>query len=187
MLVPKTMQEQVGCEACSSVSHTQASHNTYSVAVGNLDLCSFRCCCMPVLLLELMIPPTTGWVAQWQSVPHVWGSPGFDPRSGLFFLFLQLLVISHWTRLHPLASGDALALFIHSFHGLGTMCPDSSNSSNIVVLANHSTSPPQLSHQVHALAYVQLSALQAQRVNLAISHMISQQRSLVTIVSTFDG
>ena len=36
-----------------------------------------------------MIPPTTAWVAQWQSVPHVWGSPGFDPRSGLFFLFLQ--------------------------------------------------------------------------------------------------
>ena len=88
---------------------------------------------MPVLLLELMIPPTTGWVAQWQNVPHVWGSPGFDPRSGLFFLFLQLLVISHWTRLHPLASGDALALFIHPFHGLGMMCSDSSNSSNIVV------------------------------------------------------
>ena len=40
-------------------------------------------------VLELMIPPTRGWVAQWQSVPHVWGSPGFDPRSGLFFLFLQ--------------------------------------------------------------------------------------------------
>ena len=38
-----------------------------------------------------MIPPQTGWVvlAQWQSVPHVWGSPGFDPRSGLVFLFLQ--------------------------------------------------------------------------------------------------
>ena len=29
-----------------------------------------------------MIPPQTGWVAQWQSVPHVMGS-------GLFFLFLQ--------------------------------------------------------------------------------------------------
>ena len=42
------------------------------------------------LLLELMIPPQTGWVAQWQSVLHVWGSPGFDPWSGLFFLFLQL-------------------------------------------------------------------------------------------------
>ena len=36
-----------------------------------------------------MIPPTRGWVAQWQSVQHVWGSPGFDPRSGLFFLFPQ--------------------------------------------------------------------------------------------------
>ena len=42
--------------------------------VENLDLCSFRCCCMPVLL-----------------------------------------VISYhasWTRPHPLASSDALALFI---------------------------------------------------------------------------
>ena len=40
-------------------------------------------------VLELVIPPTTGWVAQWQRVSHVWGSPGFDPRSGLFFLFLH--------------------------------------------------------------------------------------------------
>ena len=29
-----------------------------------------------------------------------------------------------WTRPHPLPSGDALALFIHSFLGLGTMCFD---------------------------------------------------------------
>ena len=40
-----------------------------------------------------------------------------------------LLVISYtvhasWTRPHPLASGDALALFIHSFLGLGTVCFD---------------------------------------------------------------
>ena len=28
-------------------------------------------------------------VAQWQSVPHVRGNPGFDPRSDHLFLFLQ--------------------------------------------------------------------------------------------------
>ena len=55
-------------------------------------------------LLELVIPPTTGWVAQWQSVPSVkWGSPGFDPRSGLFFLFLQTCHIPHFTSIRSIS------------------------------------------------------------------------------------
>ena len=37
-------------------------------------------------MLELVIPPTTGWVAQWQSVPRVNGVvPGSIP--GLAFSF----------------------------------------------------------------------------------------------------
>ena len=55
--------------------------------VENLDLCSFRYCCMPVLLVII--------------------------------LYMRV-----GPRPHPLASGDALALFIHSFLGLGTMCFD---------------------------------------------------------------
>ena len=59
-------------------------------------------------LLELVISPQTGWVVQWQSAPHVWGSPGFEPRSGLFFLFLHSLrdYAGHPQRIMPRTAQD---------------------------------------------------------------------------------
>ena len=47
-----------------------------------LDDFDGRWCRNQGVVLESIIPP-------WQSVPHVWGSPGFDPQSGLFVLFLH--------------------------------------------------------------------------------------------------
>ena len=66
-----------------------------------------------------MIPPTRGWVAQWQSVPHVWGSPGFDPRSGLFFLFLQERL--QFARLVDARENGADTWLVHRIEELGVL------------------------------------------------------------------
>ena len=66
-------------------------------------------------VLEVMIPPMRGWVAQWQSVLHVWGSPGFDPWSGLFFLFLHKGVVTcRGNILHHAAVVHRLSLSLDS-------------------------------------------------------------------------